>query len=72
MTKQANVTEMVKRNGKWAIVGKVSRNTWCSGSRFYCCSVRNKYDDSEEREEIERMNEMEANRVSTNALADPS
>ena len=71
MTKQANVTEMVKRNGKWAIVGKVSRNTWCSGSRFYCCSVRNEYDGLEEKE-VKEMEEMEANRISTNALADPS
>ena len=68
MTKNEAVTEMVKRNGRWAIVGKVSRKTWYSGSRFDCCSVRNEYDGLE----VKEMEEMEANRISTNALADPS
>jgi len=67
MTKNEAVTEIVKRNGIWEVVGKKTGIIYFSGTLFGCCSVGDEYD-SEEKE----VNEMKSNRISTNALADPS
>jgi len=73
MKKNENLTTIENVSGKWAIAGKKTV-IYFSGTCFDCTSDKKQngeiYDS--EREEIERMNEMESNRISTNALADPS